>query len=138
MTSEEIRIYAYKYPFKTVTDVKKLQNYDRYTVDSINRLQAAIEELKSYRTELFNHTQKLINSAYSIEVSIERYKHYYGKVNYYVKVAKVFENIGHEYIISEIYQGTERYTALKRFEELKKQYPGANYIKNIEKSKWER
>ena len=49
MTSEEIRIYACKYPFKTVTDVKQLQNYDRYTVDSINRLQAAIEELNSLR-----------------------------------------------------------------------------------------
>ena len=79
-----------------------------------------------------------MNSAYSIEVSIERFKHYYGKVNYYVKVAKVFENIGKEYIISEIYQGTERHTALKRFEELKKQYPSAEYIKNIEKAKWEK
>ena len=82
MSSEEIRIYAYKYPFKNITDISTLRSYDKYTVDSINRLQAAIEELKAYRTELFNHTQKLVNSAYSIEVSIERYKHYYGKVNY--------------------------------------------------------
>ena len=61
MTSEEIRIYAYKYPFNDITDINKLKNYDKYTVDSINRLQAAIEEIKTYRTEVFNHTQKLIN-----------------------------------------------------------------------------
>lgn len=138
MSNEEIRIYAYKYPFKTTTDVKDLQRYDKYTVDTINRLQTAINELQAYRGELYEHTQKLINASYTMEVSVERYKSYYGNVCYYVRVAKVFDGIGNEYIINEAYEGKQRHTALKRFEELKKQYPGAEHIKKIEKGRWER
>lgn len=138
MSSDEIRIYAYKYPFKTTTDIKTLQRYDKYTVDTINRLQTAINELQAYRGELYEHTQKLINANYTLEVSIERYKSYYGNVCYYVRVSKVIEDIGNEYIINEAYEGKQRHTALKRFEELKKQYPGAEYIKKIEKGRWER
>lgn len=41
-------------------------------------------------------------------------------------------------ILSEEYKGMERYTAIKRFEELKKQYPNIQTEKDIEKSKWER
>ena len=138
MSDEEIRIYAYKYPFKTTTDIKTLQRYDKHTVDTINRLQTAINELQAYRGELFEHTQKLINANYTLEVSIERYKNYYDKVCYYVRIAKVFDGIGDEYIINETYEGKKRHEALKRFEELKKQYPGAEYIKKIEKGRWER
>ena len=138
MSSDEIRIYAYKYPFKTVPNTKKPRDYGKYTVDSINRLQTAINELQAYRGELYEHTQKLINANYTLEVSIERYKNYYGNVCYYVRVSKVIEDIGNEYIINEVYEGKKRHEALKRFEELKKQYPGAEYIKKIEKGRWER
>lgn len=34
--------------------------------------------------------------------------------------------------------GTERHNAIKRFEGLKKQYPGAEHVKEIEKARWER
>ena len=43
-----------------------------------------------------------------------------------------------ETIIQETYPGTERHKAIKRFEALKKEYPGAKAIKDIEKRNWER
>lgn len=39
---------------------------------------------------------------------------------------------------TETFPGKERRAAIKRFEELKKERPGIDYIKDIEKKSWER
>ena len=72
-----------------------------------------------------------------MKLTLTRIKNYDGKVFYYIALSKVFPEIG-EQIIYETYPGTERLNAIKRFEELKKQYPGAEHIKDIEKARWER
>ena len=41
-------------------------------------------------------------------------------------------------VLSEEYDGKERHKALKRFEELKKQYPNIETEKDIDKKQWER
>lgn len=39
---------------------------------------------------------------------------------------------------TETFPGKERHAAIKRFEELKKERPGIEYIKDIERKSWER
>lgn len=41
-------------------------------------------------------------------------------------------------VIEETFEGKERAKALKRFEELRKEYPNTEAIKEIDKYQWER
>lgn len=128
----------YLWPYQHETDLKRLQNYDGYLKRDIERLQAAIKQIEEHRKKIYLHTQQLTSSQFSLKLSLIRWRDYNGKVFYYIALSKVFPEIGEQKIIDETYPGVERYTAIKRFDELKKQYPGAEHIKEIEKAKWER
>ncbi len=136
---EEIRLYGYLYPFKNITDIDRLKDYDEYSTRFIAEAEAAIEKMKVYRKALFNHTQYLSQAPYTLELKLLRERRYHdNKVYYFVTLQKVFDGIGKRDVISETYYGTERSTAIKRFEELKTQYPGVEAIKDIEKRSWEK
>ncbi len=136
---EEIRLYGYLYPFKNITDIDRLKDYDEYSTRFIAEAEAAIEKMKVYRKALFIHTQYLSQAPYTLELKLLRERRYHdNKVYYFVTLQKVFDGIGKRDVISESYHGTERSTAIKRFEELKKQYPGVEAIKDIEKRSWEK
>lgn len=138
MRDDYISLNFYLWPYKNETDQQKLKKYDDYLVRDLDRLQAAINQIRDHRKKMFEHIQKLTASQYTLKLSLIRRKDYYGKVFYYITLAKIFPEIGGQDIIQETYPGTERHKAIKRFEELRKQYPGAEVIKNVEKGKWER
>lgn len=138
MRDDYITANIYLWPYQHETDPKKLQTYDGYLKRDIERLQATIKQIEEHRKKLYLHTQQLASSQYSLKLSLIRRKDYNGKVFYYITLAKVFPEIGEQKMIDETYPGTERHNAIKRFEDLKKQYPGAEHIKDIEKARWER
>lgn len=138
MRDDYITTNIYLWPYENETDFKRLQTYDGYLKRDIERLQATIKQIEEHRKKLFLHSQKLASSQYTLKLSLSRRKNYNGKVFYYIALSKVFSEIGEQKIIDEKYPGTERHNAIKRFEELKKQYPGAEHIKEIEKARWER
>lgn len=139
MREEEIKIYGYLSPFGNVTDINRLKSYDEYSARFIANTEAAIQRVKEYRKELFNHTQYLASAPYTLELKLLRERRFRNSnVYYYITLSKVYDGIGNHDIISESYNGTKRSTAVKRFEELKKQYPGAEAIKDIEKRSWEK
>lgn len=133
-----IKLNIYLWPYEHETNIKQLQKYDNYLKRDIDDLQAAIKQIEEHRKKLFLHTQKLTSSQFSLKLSLIRRRDYTGKVFYYIALSKVFSEIGEQKIIDETYPGTERHNAIKRFEDLKKQYPGAEHIKEIEKARWER
>jgi hypothetical protein len=51
---------------------------------------------------------------------------------------KYFTGITTETILAETYPGTERNKAIVRYNELCKQYPQAEHVKNIDKARWEK
>ena len=53
-------------------------------------------------------------------------------------IYKFFKDVAPEELFHERFEGKERHTALKRFEVLKKEYPNAEIIKDIEKKHWEK
>ena len=138
MREEYIPLNIYLWPYKNETNPQQLKKYDDYLVKDLDRLQAAIKQVEDHRKKMFEHIQKLSSSQYSLELSLIRHKDYYGKVFYYITLSKIFPEIGNQDIIQETYPGTERHKAIKRFEALKKKYPGAKAIKDIEKRNWER
>lgn len=133
-----IKLNIYLWPYEHETNIKQLQKYDNYLKRDIDDLQATIKQIEEHRKKLFLHTQKLTSSQFSLKLSLIRRRDYTGKVFYYIALSKVFSEIGEQKIIDETYPGTERHNAIKRFEDLKKQYPGAEHVKEIEKARWER
>lgn len=140
MKEECIRIYANLYNYERVANINTIKDYDRYAVNDIAALQAAIDRLQEYRRGLYNHAQRLTTTAYTLTVSIKRERRYSAgdKVYYYVTVNKVYDGIGTTGILSEVYPGTERHKAIARYNELCKQYPQAEHIKSIDKARWEK
>ena len=138
MYDDYIKLNIRLWPYEHETNIKQLQKYDNYLKSDIADLQATIKQIEDHRKKIFLHSQKLASSQYTLKLTLNRRRNYNGKVFYYVALSKVFPEIGEQKIIAETYPGTERHNAFKRFEELKKQYPGAEHIKDIEKARWER
>ena len=112
---------------------------DKIAADIIARCESMIEDMKEYRQALAARYAQLSTAAYSLRLELRREAGWYGKgVTYYVTIYKTFEDGTEIMELSEHYPGKERRTALARFEELKKQRPGIEVVKDIEKKSWER
>lgn len=140
MKEECIRIYANMYNYEVVADIDTIKKYYDYAQRDITYLQTAINRMQEYRSKLYEHAQKLATAEYTLRVSIRREKRYYrdNKVYYYINIAKVFPGAEIESISAETYPGTERNKAIAKYNELCKQYPQAEHIKNIDKARWEK
>ena len=123
---------------KTLAEVQEI---DKRTTEEIKYLLSKIELLKLYREELFKRFQEINAVNFHLRVMIDRQRQYYeNKVFYYITVDKIPDraDVAPVPILCEKFNGKERHTALKRFDELCKQYPHAEQIKKIEKSQWEK
>lgn len=133
-------IYIDTYDTSTVTDIKRLLDADNRCTYTIERMQKAIKELQLYRIELYNQITTIQELKYKLTLKLRREKSYmYKKVFYYVELDKVYEGLhDKESIFKESFSGTERKQAAKKFEELKKQYPGIEVIIETAKGRWEK
>ncbi len=119
----------------------RVQQADKDAQDKITSLYTWIELLTEYRKTLYARAQELCAADYSMKLTLRRRVDSWHNKRYYdITVAKIINapNARPIEILSEDYSGKERHTAIKRFEELKKQYPNIETEKDIEKSKWER
>ena len=137
------KLYPTNYYIKTPDKIKSLveiQEIDKRTAEEIKHLFSRIELLKLYRTELYNRFQEINAANFRLQISIERQRQYYeNKVFYYITAEQIPDrtDVAPIPVLNEKYAGKDRRAAFNRFEELCKQYPHAEKIKNIEKSKWE-
>lgn len=121
------------------TDAKQLLYWDGYAAQDIARAEELIQTLKEYRQAIAERYSQLSTMPYKIRLELIRQASWYGKgVTYHIAITKTFEDGTSVDELRENYTGKERHKALARFEELKKQRPGIEALKNIEKSKWER
>ena len=137
--NETIRFY-YRRADK-IESFERVQQADKDAQEKITELETWIELLKEYRQTLYERAQELCAADYSMKLTLRRRVDSWHNKRYYdITVVKVISasNARPIEILSEEYSGTERHKALKRFEELKKQYPNIETEKDIEKSKWER
>ena len=121
--------------------MKRITAEDQRAVREIAEMQKHIETLKAYRKTLYERAQALCAASYHLQLKVKRtIDTYHNKKWYSVSVSKIYEESGiaPEITLEETYSGKERAAALKRFEQLKKQYPSIEHIKEIDKYQWER
>ena len=98
-----------------------------------------MESSKEYRKALAARYSELDAAPYSLRLELERKPSYSGSgVLYYVRIIRKYQDGTEVQELAETYQGKQRREALARFEELKKQRPGIEIMKDIEKRSWER
>ena len=130
-------VYINTYDPKEFADPSALLRCDDWAQRDIKMLETLIEELKQYRKELYDRQQELVTTSYKTEIKLKREKRYNGKVNYFLTIARIFEDGTTQFVDNRRFEGTARHTAITQYEELCKAYPCAEHIKDIEKGKWE-
>lgn len=133
-----INITAYlRHPDKlTPNDIK---GADATAARCIAEMQQALEDLSEYRQALATRYADLSTAPYTLRLELERYPatSYHG-VSFEIRIIKRYEDGTTVTELRETYQGKERRAALVRFEALKKQRPGIEVWKDIERRSWER
>lgn len=137
----DIKLYSGTlYGFADVSSLETLKHCDEYAVEVLERIQANINAIQAYRKALFEHVQKLQTAPKKMTVECRRSVRYnYGRPNelfYYVRVYNTIEGVQQtQSVIDETYSGKDWRIALKRFAELKKQYPKAD-VKDYSKNRY--
>ena len=86
-----------------------------------------------------NIEAKATTAPYKLRLEIERDPHWRNQgVDYYVRIIRAYEDGTEVKELNEHYTGKQRREALARFEELRKQRPGIELVKDIQRRSWER
>ena len=134
----EVHIRDYLIRPDKLDTAQRIADYDKSAAQTIERCKELIEDLVLYRQDLARRYAELETMPYTLRLELEREKRYDNKVHYYVRIIKAYEDGSEIREIDEAYAGTERHEALARFNQLKKERPGIEAVKNIEKGKWEK
>ena len=124
-------------PDKLSTVAEILQS-NEWVSRTIAELEGYITALREYQQELSKRAAQLETMGYKLLLTLKRYKRYRGGVEYYITLTKTLDDGTQIKELSETYTGKERRQAIARFEALKKQRPGIEAVKDIEKESWER
>ena len=137
-TEAEIRITAYLIrPDKLTAD--RIPWHDEQAARLISGCESLIASMKEYRQALAERYAMLQTAPYALRLELERKPSYNGSgVLYYVRIIRDYQDGTEVQELAETYQGKQRREALARFEELKKQRPGIEIVKDIERRSWER
>lgn len=134
----EIRLYGY------LTRPDKLDTFDRirHMDDSAARLIAdckrLVTQLSAYRQDLAARYNDLATMPSRDRLVLERAPTYSGKIAYYIRFFTDYEDGTTVNTASETFVGRDRHKAIARFEELRRQRPGIEAEKRIDKKQWER
>lgn len=134
----EMTVYLYWQAPESLSTSKEVAYRDKSAAAEIERFQNLIADLQEYRQALAARYAELETMPYTLELSLTRENRSYSGIKYYIQIIKKYSDGTQIDELSEVYPGKERHTALKRFEELKKQRPGIAAVKKIDKAQWER
>ncbi len=119
----------------TATSIKQM---DKSAALLIQEAEETIERLRDYRKALADRYSELVIMPYKLTLEIHRHVLYDGHKEYTISIFKTYEDGTRVEELKENYTGKQRREALARFEELKKQRPGIEAVKDIERGRWER
>lgn len=136
----ELRRFIYIKKPEAITSMKDLSSYSRRATEAINEAAELIKTLQEYQQALYARSQEILNTNYHLFLFLERTSNRYDNTKQYIiTICKRFDgnNVADEEILRETYPGKERHKALKRFDELKKEYPNIENDMDIAKRAWE-
>lgn len=130
------KIYFYFTRADKIETFDRVKQADKDAQDKITSLCVWIELLNEYRKTLYARAQELCAAGYTMKLTLRRRVDSWNNKRYYsITVVKIIDapNARPVAVVSEEYDGKDRHKALKRFEELKKQYPNIETEKDINK-----
>lgn len=134
----EISIRAYLLRPDALT-ADRIKYNDESAARIIAECESTIEAMKEYRQALAARYATLETAPYSLRLELKREPGWRGRgIDYYVTLYKTYEDGTEVMELNEHYTGKQRREALARFEELRKQRPGIELVKDIEKRSWEK
>lgn len=139
-TTADLNRYIHITKPSALGSIKDVQYYYNRAAEYISDADKLIETMKEYQLALSARYQEICATNYKLFLLCKRNICYDNTKTYTITISKVFEDksVSDEVILSEKYEGRERHKALKRFEELKKEYPSIENELDIEKRHWER
>lgn len=134
----EIKQYGYLTRPDKLDTFGRIRRMDDHAARLIAECETLITQLTAYRQDLVTRYNELATMTSRDRVLLERYPRYDGKIVYYVRMFTDYEDGTTVNTSSERFEGRDRRKAFARFEEIRKQRPGIEAIKDIEKRSWEK
>lgn len=126
---------------QTIDNTLSLKRYSDNARRAIMEAEELIAFLKQYQQDLCARYQEIAATNYTLFLLLKRHVNLYTNAKTYeITICQRYaeNNIKDVEILREKFEGRDRHKALKRFEELKKQYPNIENAMEIEKHRWER
>ena len=118
---------------------EKIANYDKSAARLVAEAQTLIDQLTEYRQALAARYATLATAAYRDRLELTRRRSWRNSPVYYdVKIIRTYEDGTTETTLSETYPGKQRRDALTRYDEIRKQRPGIDTVKDITPQAWEK
>lgn len=134
----DIRISGYLTRPDYLDTFDRIKHQDETAARIIADCKRLVSQLIEYRQDLAARYSALATMPSRESIELQRYRGYHGGVTYYIRFWTQYDDGTRVETATEIYSGKDRHKAIARFEELKKQRPGIEAIKDIEKRSWER
>lgn len=124
----------------TLRTVEDVAANDTRAARLIRECEAAIQTMTEYRQTLAARYAELETMPYTERVEINRKPAAWtgDHVKYYIRIMRRYSDGTEAEQHYESFPGKQRREALKRFEEIRKQRPGIEAVKDIERRSWER
>ena len=132
------KIYISMYDPAGVTDLSDLCQRDRWALDQIANLQAAIDRLQAYRLDMADRAQFLATAAYTVSIELHRHRAYQGGVTFQLETVRTYSDGTRHAESRTVFTGKERHKAIAAYKAACRAHPGAESVLDIEKARWER
>ena len=134
----DIRISGYLTRPDYLDTFDRIKHQDETAARIIADCKRLVSQLIEYRQDLAARYSALATMPSRESIELQRYRGYHGGVTYYIRFWTQYDDGTRVETATETFSGKDRHKAIARFEELKKQRPGIEAVKDIEKRHWEK
>ena len=127
----EVNIWGRLYLPEESRSFEDVRRQDDRAARLISECEHLITQLREYRQDLAKRYNDLATMPSTKSIELQRYKSYYGNVEFYVRHWTTYSDGTKTETEIEKFSGKERHLAIKRFKELQKQFPGIEAKSNI-------
>ena len=134
----EVRPFIYFRNAAKIQTADEVARADKSAQRDIEDLEQLIADLKEYRQALTARYSQLETMSYHDRLELQRVPNYGRGVVFYVRTRRIYEDGTETELKYQRFDGKQRREAIKYFEDLKRERPGIEAVKDIEKKSWER
>lgn len=138
---QELRVWAYLLAPRAINSLQDCSLWGARAADAIRQAESLISTLQAYQMDLYNRAQEIACAPWHLELEFRReYSSVRNCVTYIAEVLRVYDvpGIDRQIVQRQTWPGKERHAALKAFDEIVRQHPGAPITRKLERSPWER